>query len=85
MLRIRNTIACPRCEAILRVSARVVSDGNEYEYYLCPSCRDVARRDPESQEWSLLGTPDPGVAELVGKLQAQAVEDWRTRSVRRAP
>ena len=85
MLKLKNTINCPGCASILRVSARVVSDGNEYVYYLCPKCKDVAREDPATGGWALQGAKSVQVPELVQELQALAVEDWRNRSTSRAP
>lgn len=85
MLRIKNTIPCPKCETILRVSTRVVSDGKEFEYYLCPECRDVARKDAQSGNWELAGRPSGKVPELVQELRALAAEEWMSRSTSRAP
>ena len=85
MLRIKNTIPCPQCGAILRVSTRVVSDGREFEYYLCPQCKDVARPDPDSGEWVLAGTPSGKIPEIVQELRALAADEWMSRSTTRAP
>ena len=83
MLQIKNTIPCPCCQGILRVSVRVVSDGKEFSYYLCPKCQDVARQDPATDAWSLAGGTSTNVAEIVAALQALAVEEWRTKSTDR--
>ena len=84
MLQLKNTINCPGCKAVLRVSARVLSDGNEYVYYFCPACQDVAKQDPATQEWILRGAPSPKIADLVRDLQAVAVDDWAARSTTRS-
>jgi hypothetical protein len=85
MLRIKNTIACPGCQGILRVRVNVVSDGRDYEYYLCPRCEDVARLEPSSGEWILRAAPSPGIGDVVQTLQALAVEEWRSKSSTRPP
>lgn len=85
MLKLKNTLNCPGCESILRVSARVVSDGNEYVYYLCPKCKDIAREDSATGKWALQGAKSVQVPELVQELQALAQADWQNRSTSRAP
>jgi hypothetical protein len=82
MLQIKNTICCPQCEGILRVRVNVVSDGNNYEYYLCSKCEDVARKDRATGEWVLRGQATDGIPEVVTTLQSLAVEDWSERSAR---
>ena len=84
MLQLKNTINCPGCKTVLRVSARVLSDGKEYVYYFCSACQDVVKQDPASQEWALRGAPSPKIAELVRDLQAVAVEDWNARATSRS-
>jgi len=44
MLKLKNTINCPVCDSILRVSACVVSDGNEHLYFLCAKCQDLVAK-----------------------------------------
>jgi hypothetical protein len=84
MLQLKNTINCPGCKAVLRVSARVLSDGKEYVYYFCSACQDVAKLDPASQEWVLRGAPSAKIPELVRDLQAVAVDDWAVRATNRS-
>ena len=85
MLKLKNTITCPGCGAILRVSVRVVSDGAEYVFYLCPKCEDIAGDCGSGEEWKLKGKPLPGLADLVRTLQGAASEDWCEKSRSRAP
>ena len=85
MLKLKNTINCPGCNGILRVSAHVVSDGKEYTFFLCPKCGGAARQDPASGDWSLHETQIPHAGELVQALQGMAAEDWKARSRSRAP
>lgn len=80
---IRKNTACPGCSKTLRVSARVLSDGNEYLFYLCPHCEDVVLEDEGS--WRLRGEPSPTVTDVVGVLQSLAIETWRKRSTSRKP
>lgn len=76
---------CPGCSKTLRVSARVVSDGNEYLFYLCPQCEDVVLEDPEDGGWRLRGEPSVAVTDVIGVLRSLAVETWRKRSTTRTP
>ncbi len=76
---------CPGCSKPLRVSARVVSDGNEYLFYLCPRCEDVVVQDPDDGSWNLQGACSSTVTDLVGTLQSIAIETWRKRSTTRRP
>jgi hypothetical protein len=85
MLKLKNTISCPGCGGILRVSARVVSDGAEYLFYLCPKCEDIAAEGAGEGDWRLQGKPVPGIADLVRVLQGAASEEWCERSRSRAP
>jgi len=75
---------CPGCSKTLRVSARVVSDGNEYLFYLCPRCEDVAVQDPDGS-WHLRGEASSNVTEVIQMLQSLAIETWRKRSTTRRP
>ena len=83
MLQIKNTLCCPGCAGILRVSAQVVSDGKLYQYYLCPKCSDVVREDPATKAWRLQGADGARIPEVVQFLAALAVEDWRSKSSER--
>jgi len=85
MLQIKNTIACPGCGQLLRVSARVVSDGKDYSYYLCPRCVDIARQDGPNGEWTLQSAKAQEIPEIVRLLQTLAMEDWKARSTGRIP
>lgn len=85
MLQIKNTIDCPACGTTLRVRAIVVSDGNDFEYYLCPTCEDVVRRDPGGGGWKLRGERAEGMGGIVKSLQALAADDWQARATSRAP
>ncbi len=76
---------CPGCSKTLRVSARVVSDGNEYLFYLCPRCEDVIMQDPDDGNWNLRGESSSTVTEVIGILQSLAIETWRKRSTTRTP
>ena len=76
---------CPGCSKTLRVSARVVSDGNEYLFYLCSQCEDVVVQDPDDGSWQLRGESSSTVTDVVGVLQSLAIETWRKRSVTRKP
>ena len=75
----KNT-ACPGCSKTLRVSARVVSDGNEYVFYLCPQCEDVVLQDPGDGSWQLRGESCSSVTDVISMLQSLAIETWRKRS-----
>lgn len=85
MLKLRNTINCPVCDSILRVSAKVVSDGNEHFYFLCPKCKDLVREEAAGSAYVLQGAKSAHIPELVQMLQAVASEDWRNRSTSREP
>ena len=76
---------CPGCSKTLRASARVVSDGNDYLFYLCPQCEDVVVQDPDDGSWHLRGERSSTVVDLVTTLQSIAVESWRKRSMTRKP
>ena len=80
MLKLKNTINCPGCDSILRVSACVVSDGNEHLYFLCPKCKDLVREDASTGKWVLQEAKSAQIPDLVQKLQGLASEDWRARS-----
>jgi hypothetical protein len=84
MLHLKNTIQCPGCEGILRASVQLVSDGTEFQFYLCPRCEKVVREDP-SGAWTLHSERLPHLADLVRTLQAVASEDWKARSTSRVP
>ena len=60
-----NTVCCPGCEKTLRVGARVISDGNEYWFYLCSECEDVALRPTPDGDWTLSGERRADVPALV--------------------
>src|SRR4030095_973513 len=77
VMRIKNTVPCPGCGGILRVCARIVNDGSEYEYYLCAKCVDIVRQDPSSGAWKLQGAQAPEIPEVVRTLQGLAVDEWR--------
>lgn len=85
MLNVKNTINCPGCDGILRASVQLVSDGTEFQFYLCPKCERVAREDPVSGGWKLHGERFPHIAELVRGLQTVAAEEWKARSTSRVP
>lgn len=86
MLKLKNTIPCPGCAGVLRVSAQVVSDGAEYQFYLCPKCEAIAGEGPGEGEWKLLGNPpEKGIAAVVRALQGAASAEWTERSRSRAP
>lgn len=85
MISIKNTIPCPGCGGILRVSANVVSDGNEYRYFLCARCEDVASQDRQSGQWRLRGRPCEELPDLVGALQRLALDEWIEVSAQRTP
>ena len=85
MLDLKNTISCPGCGGILRASVQLVSDGTEFQFYLCPKCERVAREDPASGGWKLYGEKFPNLGELVRSLQGLAAEDWKARSTSRVP
>lgn len=76
---------CPGCSKSLKASARVMSDGNEYLFYLCSECEDVVVEDPEDGSLSLHGSPSAAITDLVGELRSIAVEIWRKRSTSRKP
>jgi len=76
---------CPGCSKPLRASAKIISDGNEYLFYLCPQCEDVVVQDPDDGSWSLRGERSSTVADLVRTLQSIAVDTWRKRSMTRKP
>ncbi len=80
----KNTVKCPACSKVLRVSARVVSDGNEYWFFLCPKCEDVVLQDTAGN-WCVRGEATANVPEVVSALQAMAIESWRQRSTTREP
>ncbi len=80
-----ENVRCPGCSKTLRVSARVVSDGNEYLFYLCPECQDVVLEDPGDGGWRLRGDASPTISDLVKALQTLAIESWRQRSTSRKP
>ena len=77
MLAIKNTLCCPGCAGILRVSAQVVCDGRLVQYYLCGQCSAAVRQDPRTQAWTIGGSPLPEIPELVRLLTSLAIEDWR--------
>ena len=80
-----NHPRCPACSRSLKASARVISDGNEYLFYLCSDCEDVVFADPEDGSLSLRGEPSSSITELVTELRSIAVEIWRKRSTSRRP
>ncbi len=84
-MELKHTAPCPGCAKKLRVSTRVVSDGNEYLFYLCPDCEDVVLQDPVDGSWRLRGESSPTVPEVVSALQTLAIETWRKRSTSREP
>src|SRR4030095_11628285 len=83
VMRIKNTVPCPGCGGILRVCARIVNDGSEYEYYLCRNSVDIVRQDPSSGAWKLQGAQAPEIPEVVRTLQGLAVDEWRGRTAKR--
>ena len=85
MLTIKNTINCPGCAGILRISAHVVNDGKDYRYYLCPRCSDIACQDGADGPWLLRGIPLPEIPEVVRILQTLASNTWSVRSTSRSP
>lgn len=85
MLTIKNTINCPGCAGILRVSAHVVNDGKDYRYYLCPRCGDIACQEVADGPWRLQGVRLPEIPEVVRILQTLASNAWSERSTSRTP
>ena len=81
----KNTISCPGCSQRLRVSARVVSDGAEYWFFLCSECQDVVWQDSPDGEWVLGGYRSKALPKIVVALQQMAIETWRKRSTSREP
>jgi hypothetical protein len=81
----RNTVSCPGCRKTLRVGSRVISDGQEYWFYLCPTCEDVALRPTPDADWELSGETRAEVPALVSALSELAADVWRRRSTSRKP
>lgn len=81
----RNTVCCPGCRKTLRVGSRVISDGEEYWFFLCAECEDVAFRPTPDADWELSGERREEVPLLVVALRELAANVWRRRSTSRAP
>ncbi len=81
----QKTVVCPGCAKSIRVCARVMSDGNEYAFYLCGRCEDVVLQDPTDGTWRLRGEPGQEIANVVEVLRSLAAANWTAQSRSREP